>query len=266
MNGGYGGYGGYGGGYGGGGYGGYNEYKNEVAKLQEVESEMQQDDDDSATSKKEILKLLEQLEAKVQQDGSDGDLNNKLAEAEFFKKIFRKVKKGLKKVGGGFLKGGLGLLGGGLGGFGGGGGCGGSYGGSYGGGYEKEAAKLQAIISKMQQDGDIDDVKAQLLSSLFTGLLGSGLGGLLGGRCETAKRQEHILETQQDDGDAELQTDSDALNELENIIAKQQNDKERDALTEVEEQDSQLNHLIATLKEEDNMAKSTQDGDEDDEC
>ena len=50
-------------------------------------SEIQQDDDDTAASKKELLKLLDQIAAKSQQNG-DSDLNNKLAEAEFFKKLY----------------------------------------------------------------------------------------------------------------------------------------------------------------------------------
>ena len=232
-------------------------------------SEVQQfeNDDDLAASNKELLKLLDQIKAKSQQDDEDddddddnGDQINKNTEAEifkrllskhsrgilsreksaqaaFFKKLFRKVKKGFKKIGGGLFRRVSGLLG--LGG----GGCGGGY------KKLKQVAKLQAVVSKMQQDGDIDTASAQFYTALLGGVGKNLLGNLLGGRgglCKTAELQEYFLKTQQDDDDdddgSEVQAQNDdLLNELEDLAAEQQEDDEDGdvALTEVEDQQAQ---------------------------
>ena len=244
-----------------------------------ITSEVQQfeNDDDLVANNKELLKLLDQIKAKSQQDDDDDDDNDdgdqinknaeaeifkrllskhsrgilsreKSAQAEFFKKLFRKVKKGFKKIGGkvkkGFKKigGGLfrrvsGLLG--LGG----GGCGGGY------KKLKQVAKLQVVVSKMQQDGDIDTANAQFYTALLGGLGRNLLSNLLGGGgggCKTAELQEYFVKTQQDDDDdddgSEVQAQNDdLLNELEDLAAEQQEDDEDGdtALTEVEDQQAQ---------------------------
>ena len=236
-----------------------------VSHAAPTSSEVQQDDDDLATSNKELLKLLDQITAKSQQDNDDdGDQDNKnteaeifkrllskrkifhgrgilsrgeSAQAEFFKKLFRKVKKGFKKIGGGLFRGVSGLLG-----FGG-GGCRGGY------KKLKEVAKLQAVVSKMQQDGDIDTANAQFYTALLGGLGKRLLGNMFGGgRCKIAKLQEYFLKTQEDDDNddddgSEVQAQNDnLLNELEDLTAAEQQEDDEDgdtALTEVEDQQAQ---------------------------
>ena len=241
-------------------------------------SEIQQDDD-SDTSKEELLKLLNHLATSQQND--DDEENAKMQ----FKlgKLFSKGLKLFKRHRKGILKGGGRLLGGALGGYmnggyGGGGYGGGGYGG-YGGGYE--AANRQERVSKMQQDND-DEENAKMqfkfgrlfskVGNLFKkhkrGIFKGGgrlLGGVLSGYMNGGggyERQEQALEAQEDDDgeDTELQAHSEALSKLEDLIAKQQDNEDEDALAEIEEQNSDL---ITSQDGDDSLAKSTQDADDD---